>query len=322
MPPKQQQQHPQPQHKPQGAWSKPLSSGGGGGSTPPAAISKPPAASSKAEADSNASNASTSSDSSGTGIAGSSGTGSKPMNYFAALSGADADTIDAEVAAQEDQRRASTAASNGSAAAAAAAQRRQNKEREKERPGLKQPLVWIDCEMTGLDPDKDSIMQIAVICTDGSLEQVEEGPEIVVHQTEEILEGMNEWCVEQHGKSGLTQACRDSTVSLAEAEQTILQFVQQHAPDPSGAQIAGNSVHVDLAFLRRHMPRLAEHLHFRIVDVSTLGELCRRWFPREHSRAPKKKNTHTALSDIRESITQLQYYRRTIFKKWSGANLP
>ncbi|PSC72624.1 mitochondrial [Micractinium conductrix] len=176
--------------------------------------------------------------------------------------------------------------------------------------------------MTGLDVEKDAVLQIAVVCTDGALEQIVEGPEFTIHQPEEVLQGMNEWCVEQHGKSGLTQACRDSTTSLAEAEQAVLEFVQQQAPEPGTAQIAGNSVHVDLAFLRRSMPRLVDHLHYRIVDVSTLGELCRRWFPREHARAPKKKNTHTAMSDIRESITQLQYYRRSIFKKWSGANLP
>lgn len=241
------------------------------------------------------------------------------MNYFAALQGSDPEAQRAELAAREEQRRAASAASNGSTAAAA---RRQQREREWEGPGLKQPLVWVDCEMTGLDVESDQLLQIAVICTDGSLEHVEEGPELNIHQPEEVLQGMNEWCVEQHGKSGLTQACRDSTVSLAEAEQRVLEFVQQHAPEPGTAQIAGNSVHVDLAFLRKHMPRLVDHLHYRIVDVSTLGELCRRWFPREHARAPKKKNAHTALSDIRESIEQLKYYRRSIFKKWSGANLP
>lgn len=187
---------------------------------------------------------------------------------------------------------------------------------------LRQPLIWIDLEMTGLDVEKDSILQIACIITEGDLERQVEGPEITIHYDEEVLQSMNDWCKEQHGKSGLTQAVRDSTVSLCEAEQQVLEFVQRHVPEPSKGVIAGNSVHVDLAFLKRHMPSLAEHLHYRIVDVSTLGELCKRWFPKEHNKAPRKKNTHTAISDVRESIHQLKYYRNHIFKKWSGLGAP
>ncbi|PRW56532.1 mitochondrial [Chlorella sorokiniana] len=237
--------------------------------------------------------------------------GQKVMNYFAALAGtADADSQLEEIAAEEDRRRQASSSSSGGGGAANG--------KKSAVGGLQQPLVWIDLEMTGLDVERDQILQIAVICTDGSLEEEVEGPEITIHQPEEVLQTMNEWCVEQHGKSGLTQGCRDSTISLAEAEQQVLAFVQQHAPEPGTAQIAGNSVHVDLAFLRKHMPRLVDHLHYRIVDVSTVGELCRRWFPKEHMRGPKKKNTHTALSDIKESIAQLKYYRRSIFKKWAG----
>ncbi|KAI7845058.1 hypothetical protein COHA_001423 [Chlorella ohadii] len=236
--------------------------------------------------------------------------GQKPLNYFAALAGTtDADSQLEEIAAEEDRRRQASSSGGGSSGAANG---------KKAGGGLQQPLIWIDLEMTGLDVESDQILQIAVICTDGSLEEEVEGPEITIHQPEEVLQSMNEWCVEQHGKSGLTQACRHSTISLAEAEQQVLAFVQQHAPEPGTAQIAGNSVHVDLAFLRKHMPRLVDHLHYRIVDVSTVGELCRRWFPKEHMRGPKKKNTHTALSDIKESIAQLKYYRRSIFKKWAG----
>ncbi|KAI3428180.1 hypothetical protein D9Q98_006560 [Chlorella vulgaris] len=244
------------------------------------------------------------------------------MNYFAALSGVgDADAHKTALSAEEEQRRRAAAVGNGTAAASS--RRSGGKEGTgKATSGLKQPLVWIDLEMTGLDVESDAILQIAVICTDGSLEELIEGPELAIHQPDDVLATMNEWCVEQHGKSGLTQACRDSGTSLAQAEQQVLEFVQQHAPEPDTAQIAGNSVHVDLAFLRKHMPRIVDHLHYRIVDVSTVGELARRWFPKEHARGPRKKNTHTAMSDIRESIEQLIYFRRTIFKRWLGANLP
>lgn len=158
------------------------------------------------------------------------------------------------------------------------------------------------------------MLQVACIITDGSLERVVEGEEIAIHHPEEVLLGMNQWCVEHHGRSGLTQAVRDSEVTMAEAENRVLEFIMRHVPDPAAAQIAGNSVHVDVAFLRRHMPRLLDYLHYRIVDVSSVGELCRRWFPREYGKAPRKKQAHTAMSDIRESIEQLRYYRKAVFK--------
>lgn len=123
-----------------------------------------------------------------------------------------------------------------------------------------------------MDVETDTILQVACIITDGSLQQVVEGEEITVHHDEEVLARMNAWCVENHGRSGLTQAVRDSDVSMAEAEQRVLAFVQRHVPDPACAQIAGNSVHVDVAFLRKWMPRVVEYLHYRIVDVSTVGE--------------------------------------------------
>ena len=125
---------------------------------------------------------------------------------------------------------------------------------------------------------------------------------------------MNEWCIEHHGRSGLTQGVRDSTVSLAEAEDRILKFIQAHISEHGTANIAGNSVHVDISFLRRHMPRILDFAHYRIVDVSSIGELVRRWYPKQAHKTPKKKNAHTAMSDIRESIEQLKYYRKAIFK--------
>jgi oligoribonuclease len=179
---------------------------------------------------------------------------------------------------------------------------------------LRNPLVWIDCEMTGLDYANDTILQIATIVTDGQLERVVEGEEIAIAATDAELGGMNPWCVEHHGASGLTAACRASTVSMAEAEARVLAFVRRYVPDAGSAQLAGNTVHADLTFLRRQMPELAAHLHYRIVDVSTVGELARRWFPREHARAPRKKAAHTAMADIRESISQLRYLRKAIFK--------
>lgn len=167
--------------------------------------------------------------------------------------------------------------------------------------------------MTGLDIDKDTIIEIAVLVTDGDLRQVVEGPEIAIHHPESVLENMNDWCKEHHAKSGLVQRVRDSATSLAQAEEAVLAFVQQHT-EYQAAQLAGNSVHVDRLFLQRHMPRLLDHLHYRIVDVSSFRECCRRWKPRLVRQAPRKVAAHTALSDIRESLKELQYYKSVLFK--------
>jgi oligoribonuclease len=178
---------------------------------------------------------------------------------------------------------------------------------------LKEPLVWIDLEMTGLDTNLHTIIEIAVILTDGELDRRIEGPAIAVHHSDEVLSGMNEWCVEHHGKSGLTQRCKDSTIDLKEAEQQVLAFIKQHIPDEGKGILAGNSIHVDRMFLCKYMPDLIAHLHYRIVDVSTVKELAKRWFPSASRRAPKKVLAHTALSDVRESIEELQYYRKAVF---------
>lgn len=162
----------------------------------------------------------------------------------------------------------------------------------------------------GLDLEKDSILQIACIVTNGSLSQCIEGEEIAIHHSDEVLDGMNEWCQEHHGRSGLVDQVRASTVTMSEAEERVLQFIQTYAERNS--PIAGNSVHVDVQFLKKYMPRVASYVHYRIVDVSTIGELCRRWYPRVHKRHTKK-NAHTAMSDIRESIEQLKFYRKHIF---------
>lgn len=177
---------------------------------------------------------------------------------------------------------------------------------------LKDSLIWIDLEMTGLDVDNDSILQIACIVTDGTLTKKVEGEEIVIHHSDEVLDSMNEWCQEHHGKSGLIDEVRASRIDMKTAEDRVLQFITTYAEENS--PIAGNTVHVDVQFLKRHMPRITEYAHYRIVDVSTIGELCKRWYPGIFKRQKKKVLAHTAMSDIRESIEQLEYLKKHIFK--------
>uniref|UniRef100_A0A671TU63 Oligoribonuclease, mitochondrial n=1 Tax=Sparus aurata TaxID=8175 RepID=A0A671TU63_SPAAU len=168
-------------------------------------------------------------------------------------------------------------------------------------------------QMTGLDIEKDQIIEMACIITDSELNVLAEGPNLIINQPDELLEGMSEWCKEHHGKSGLTQAVRDSKITLEQAEYEFLSFIRQHTP-PGQCPLAGNSVHADKRFLDKFMPQFMYHLHYRIIDVSTIKELCRRWFPEEYKMAPHKKATHRALDDICESIKELQYYRATVFK--------
>lgn len=180
-------------------------------------------------------------------------------------------------------------------------------------PDLEQPLVWIDLEMTGLDPRRDVIVEIAVIVTDGGLTQVHEGPDLVIAAPEAALAAMEAVVARMHASSGLTEAVRASELSLAEAERQVLDFVRGLVPEPRTAPLAGNSVHADRAFLVAWMPALEAHLHYRNVDVSTLKELVRRWRPDVLDAAPKKGGGHRALADIRESITELEYYREALF---------
>ena len=168
----------------------------------------------------------------------------------------------------------------------------------------------MDLEMSGLDPDSCQILEIATLITDGELEVIARGPEIVVHQPEAVLEAMDEWCTEHHGQSGLTQAVRDSKIDLAEAERQSLAFIQEHC-GPRAAPLCGNSIGQDRRFLVRHMPTLEAHLHYRNVDVSSIKELARRWYP--DLEPFEKKTTHRALEDIEESIAELVYYRRRLF---------
>jgi oligoribonuclease len=179
---------------------------------------------------------------------------------------------------------------------------------------LSQPLVWLDLEMTGLDPRRHAIVEIAVIVTDGQLSRVEEGPDLVVHQPEAALQAMEEVVARMHAANGLTQAVRASDVSLAAAEQRTLEFVRRWVPQARTAPLAGNSVYADRAFLVTHMPALEAHLHYRNVDVSTLKELARRWRPDVLESMPKKAGDHRALADIRESIDELRHYRASLFR--------
>lgn len=175
-----------------------------------------------------------------------------------------------------------------------------------------QNLIWIDLEMTGLDPDRDVIIEMATIVTDSDLNILEEGPVIAVHQSEEVLAGMDEWNTRQHGQSGLTQRVRESTITAAEAEAQTLAFLEKWVPKRS-SPICGNSICQDRRFLYRHMPKLEAYFHYRNLDVSTLKELAARWAPQLRDGF-KKGNTHLALDDIRESIAELRYYRETFIK--------
>lgn len=175
-------------------------------------------------------------------------------------------------------------------------------------------LIWIDCEMTGLELEKDTLMEIAVLVTEGdTLETVAATESIIIHCSEEQLSGMGEWCTRQHGLSGLTQACRESKISVEEAESLVLKTLSG-VTKAGQCPLAGNSVGQDRRFIEKYMPSLAKHLHYRTVDVSTIKELCRRWYPEVYEKAPRKGGSHRALGDIEESIKELQFYRSKVFK--------
>lgn len=168
-------------------------------------------------------------------------------------------------------------------------------------------LIWIDLEMTGLSPEQDVIIEIATIVTDANLKLIAEGPVLAIHQPDEILEGMDEWNTRQHGSSGLTQRVRESNVTAAEAETQTLQFLRKHL-QAGDSPMCGNSICQDRRFLARYMPDLEAFFHYRNLDVSTLKELARRWRP-EVLKGMKKKSSHLALDDIRDSIEELRFYR-------------
>ncbi|HVV18946.1 MAG TPA: oligoribonuclease [Pseudonocardiaceae bacterium] len=179
-------------------------------------------------------------------------------------------------------------------------------------------LVWVDCEMTGLDLGKDALIEIAALVTDADLNVLGDGVDIVIHTDDETLAGMPDVVRAMHEKSGLTEEVRRSTVTMADAEARVLEYVRTFVPDPRTAPLAGNSIATDRGFIARDMPSLDSHLHYRMVDVSSIKELCRRWFPRIYYAQPEKGLAHRALADIKESIRELEYYRRTAFVPLPG----
>jgi oligoribonuclease len=167
--------------------------------------------------------------------------------------------------------------------------------------------------MTGLDLAHDALIEVAVVVTDPDLKLLDDGVDVVIHANDALLDGMVDVVREMHERSGLTDAVRASTVTMAEAEDIILAYVRRHVPEPRTAPLCGNSIATDRGFLARDMPRLDAHLHYRMVDVSSIKELTRRWYPRVYFGQPAKGLEHRALADIRESVRELEYYRRTVF---------
>jgi oligoribonuclease len=172
-------------------------------------------------------------------------------------------------------------------------------------------LVWIDCEMTGLDLDVDELVEIAVIVTDSELNPIHEGFELVIKPNDSALANMGDFVTEMHTKSGLITEISGG-VSVGEAEIKVLEYLQGLIPEGQRVPLAGNSIGTDRGFISRYMPRLDDYLHYRNVDVSSLKELARRWYPRAYFNAPAKTGDHRALADIRESIRELAYYREAI----------
>src|SRR4051812_35490461 len=181
-------------------------------------------------------------------------------------------------------------------------------------------LVWIDCEMTGLDLTRDKLIEVAVLVTDSELNVLDPGLDLVISADDADLDGMNDVVAEMHAKSGLTDAVRASTLTMAEAEQQLLAYVRRFVPERRTAPLCGNSIGTDRGFLARDMPELDDHLHYRMVDVSSIKELARRWFPRVYFAQPQKGLAHRALADIIESVRELAYYRRTLFVPAPGPN--
>jgi oligoribonuclease len=182
-------------------------------------------------------------------------------------------------------------------------------------------MVWVDCEMTGLDLARDALIEVAALVTDPDLNVLGEGVDVVIEADDALLDGMIEVVRDMHERSGLTAAARASTVTVAEAEEMVLAYVKQHVPEPRTAPLCGNSIATDRAFLARDMPRLDAHLHYRMIDVSSLKELCRRWYPRVYFGQPAKGLAHRALADVKESIRELEYYRRTLFVPTPGPDV-
>jgi oligoribonuclease len=183
------------------------------------------------------------------------------------------------------------------------------------KPGIKpneNHLVWLDMEMTGLDPEKERIIEVAIVVTDSNLETVAEGPTLVIHQSDEQLDAMDSWNKSTHGRTGLIDKVKASTLTEAQAEEQLLEFLKQYVP-AGKSPLCGNSISQDRRFMFKYMPKLEEFFHYRNVDVSTLKELCKRWQP-EVYKGFQKKSPHEALADIYESIAELKHYRANFLK--------
>ncbi|WP_072342075.1 oligoribonuclease [Actinomyces urinae] len=181
----------------------------------------------------------------------------------------------------------------------------------------RRPLVWIDCEMTGLDLDKDGLVEVAVVITDEQLNVVDPGIDIVIKPSQEALDNMGDFVRNMHTESGLIDEF-ETGVSLEEAQREVLDYVKKFVPQSGQALLAGNSIGTDKAFLERDMPELISYLHYRVVDVSSIKELAKRWYHRTFEEAPAKHGGHRALADILESIQELVYYRRVLFPQGEG----
>lgn len=181
-----------------------------------------------------------------------------------------------------------------------------------------EPLVWVDCEMTGLDPAVDVLVEIAVIVTDSELQPLDDGLDLLIATEPAKLAGMADVVREMHTQSGLLDALASATTTVAEAEQQVLGYVRKHVPERRKAPLCGNSIATDRTFIARYMPELDDHLHYRMIDVSSVKELARRWYPRVYFNAPAKAGGHRALADILESINELRYYRETLFVPLPG----
>ncbi|GAA1480343.1 oligoribonuclease [Gordonia sinesedis] len=183
---------------------------------------------------------------------------------------------------------------------------------------MQDKLVWIDCEMTGLNLESDKLIEIAALVTDSDLNVLGDGVDVVIHASDEDLAAMPDVVEKMHAASGLTDEVRKSTVTLADAEKIVLDYVREHVDSPGTVPLAGNSIATDRSFLTRDMPDLDSFLHYRMVDVSSIKELCRRWYPRIYYSQPEKGLAHRALADIRESIRELRYYRAAAFVPQPG----
>lgn len=178
---------------------------------------------------------------------------------------------------------------------------------------MTEPLVWIDCEMTGLDPEVEVLVEIAVVVTDSELTLLDDGLDLLIATDPAKLEGMEEVVREMHSTSGLLEALAGATLTVEEAEQQVLDYIQRWVPERRKAPLCGNSIATDRSFIARYMPKLDDHLHYRMVDVSSIKELARRWYPKVYFNSPVKTGGHRALADIIDSITELRYYRAALF---------